>query len=327
MSDVLLDLEKSRRVIKKKYRKLRRQQGLAKQEITQTLQPLIAPLQNLAKIEVKHENGESNGPRKFEFKQSPRKNDESEESNSEYFDYTINDATVIDDKNFDGDLNMTFAPLPDTDDLADRYVREMSHSDSDRVYGPVYDPVEKSLRLGQLPLVLEKDVIRVGEQEFPKSLGLYELIFKKEPQHVNEEDKDAYKKIMHLSRLHHDENDKLKYNNSHKYRTFIKLLRSPTASEKKMKNMMGGSLSRRRKSKIEQILSKTGKLQSLYSEKPTQYVYWDDPNELVQRLELLLSEREAGHTGLDNEILSILEELKERGYIAKSNNSKLVPLF
>ena len=41
------------------------------------------------------------------------------------------------------------------------------------------------------------------------------------------------------------------------------------------------------------------------------YVYWDDPNELVDRLRLLLASRDAGHTGHDNEIASIVEELRE----------------
>lgn len=31
------------------------------------------------------------------------------------------------------------------------------------------------------------------------------------------------------------------------------------------------------------------------------YVYSDDPNELVERLKLLIASREAGNTGLDNE--------------------------
>lgn len=47
----------------------------------------------------------------------------------------------------------------------------------------------------------------------------------------------------------------------------------------------------------------------------TQYTYWDDPNELVERLYLLHCSKEAGNTGLDNEIISIVEELREAGYI------------
>ncbi|KAF0719455.1 Integrase catalytic domain-containing protein [Aphis craccivora] len=38
-------------------------------------------------------------------------------------------------------------------------------------------------------------------------------------------------------------------------------------------------------------------------------VYWNDPNELVERLKLLLASKAAGNTGVSNEILSIFEEL------------------
>lgn len=43
--------------------------------------------------------------------------------------------------------------------------------------------------------------------------------------------------------------------------------------------------------------------------------YWDDPNELVDRLRLLASSASAGHTGHNNEIISIIEELREANLI------------
>ncbi|KAE9522111.1 hypothetical protein AGLY_017499 [Aphis glycines] len=48
-------------------------------------------------------------------------------------------------------------------------------------------------------------------------------------------------------------------------------------------------------------------------------VYWNDPNELVDRLRLLLASQSAGNTGVSNEILSIFEELYESD---NYNNSK-----
>ena len=44
-------------------------------------------------------------------------------------------------------------------------------------------------------------------------------------------------------------------------------------------------------------------------------VYWDYPNELVDRLRLLVSEQQAGNKIHTNEILSITEDLREAGYI------------
>ena len=45
------------------------------------------------------------------------------------------------------------------------------------------------------------------------------------------------------------------------------------------------------------------------------YVYWDDPNELVDRLRLLMAEKSAGNNAHTNEISSIIEELRKGGYI------------
>ena len=45
------------------------------------------------------------------------------------------------------------------------------------------------------------------------------------------------------------------------------------------------------------------------------YVHWDDPNELVDRLRLLEASRRAGNDAHGNEIQSIIEELREAGLI------------
>jgi translation initiation factor IF-2 len=47
------------------------------------------------------------------------------------------------------------------------------------------------------------------------------------------------------------------------------------------------------------------------------YIHWNDPNELVDRLRLLEASRQAGNNAHDNEILSIIEELYEAGIIIK----------
>jgi len=45
------------------------------------------------------------------------------------------------------------------------------------------------------------------------------------------------------------------------------------------------------------------------------YVHWDDSNELVDCLRLLEASHQAGHNAHNNEILSIIEELREAGLI------------
>lgn len=46
------------------------------------------------------------------------------------------------------------------------------------------------------------------------------------------------------------------------------------------------------------------------------YEYYDDPNEICDRLRLLISSKASGDTNHNQEINSILEELREGGYIA-----------
>ncbi|RZF38137.1 hypothetical protein LSTR_LSTR005498 [Laodelphax striatellus] len=54
-------------------------------------------------------------------------------------------------------------------------------------------------------------------------------------------------------------------------------------------------------------------IQNVTQQRP--YIYWNSPNELVSRLELLVAAKRAGHDGVDLEISSILEELQEANYI------------
>ena len=41
------------------------------------------------------------------------------------------------------------------------------------------------------------------------------------------------------------------------------------------------------------------------------YIYWDDPNELIDRLRLLMASQAASNPSHNNEIMSIIEELRE----------------
>ena len=42
-----------------------------------------------------------------------------------------------------------------------------------------------------------------------------------------------------------------------------------------------------------------------------EYIHWDDPNVLVDRLQLLLGSQAAGNPSHNNEIMSIIEELRD----------------
>ena len=48
-----------------------------------------------------------------------------------------------------------------------------------------------------------------------------------------------------------------------------------------------------------------------------------DPNALIDRFDLLFSSKKAGHTGVKNEIVAILDELKRQGVISVQQYKKL----
>lgn len=50
----------------------------------------------------------------------------------------------------------------------------------------------------------------------------------------------------------------------------------------------------------------------------TDFKYWDDPNELVDRLRLLIGSQNAGNNSHNNEIIAIIEELQEANIIESS---------
>lgn len=81
------------------------------------------------------------------------------------------------------------------------------------------------------------------------------------------------------------------------------------------------SISKKKKSSTKSIIHGDGlqhmSMKEYNSENPCKnmFSYWNDPNELVDRLRLLISSSSAGHTGHNNEIISIVEELREANII------------
>lgn len=60
---------------------------------------------------------------------------------------------------------------------------------------------------------------------------------------------------------------------------------------------------------------KSGKRYNWIRECETIYEHWDNPNELVDRLRVLVASTSSGHRGHPNEINSIIEELREANII------------
>jgi len=181
------------------------------------------------------------------------------------------------------------------------YIQEVfEESDNiDRVFGPKYNPITSKWYLGntEINFDVENASLRVGNKLFPGTNGLYELLFHKQPVNYKTVDKQNYKTILNLTNVHkrkYDHEKPMKSSSSYKYKNIIRKLMqvTPTVASAQPTHHSGASL-----------LS--------YNNFPIQYVYWDNVNELVDRLRLLYASKNAGNTSQNNEILSIIEELKE----------------
>lgn len=161
--------------------------------------------------------------------------------------------------------------------------------------GVKYDGKKDKWYIGNEELKIDtQGNISVAQRIFNGTIGLYELLFKKEPKNETQEDKENYKRILELSSAHKvnfkpDGNvSKLL---SYKFITIIKpLFKYPRAQS------VGFGI-------------------KVSNHNPIEYVYWNDVNEIVDRLRLLVASQAAGNNAHVNEITSIIEELKEAGVI------------
>ncbi|KYQ47199.1 hypothetical protein ALC60_13782 [Trachymyrmex zeteki] len=131
--------------------------------------------------------------------------------------------------------------------------------------------------------------------------GLYELIFKRIPEGLlyTEEDMHKYKNMLLATNAHqhkHHSQGRLLSNRGYKYKHVIEPLMSITPKKQKK--------------------SGKGLLRAMtLNDNAIDYVHWDDPNELVDRLRLLDASHRSRNNAHDNEMLSIIEELREAGLI------------
>ena len=151
--------------------------------------------------------------------------------------------------------------------------------------------------IGNSVVTFDKDDIIIGANEYEGTPGLYELLFMKNPEksQITEVDKENYRKILSDSKTiyrHYSTDKQIQGIRAEKYRNFI----SPYVKQRRHSTKEGGLL------------------KDFVTARPN-YIYWNDVNELVDRLRLLLASKDAGHSGHDNEIISIIEELREQDLI------------
>lgn len=274
-------IKKASKAIRKKYIALKLGKAEEDETINRLLKPVIDPLRELKSENVIKTENISSPVVVDDIKKIPLKLKKTEEEEEPIDDYEIN-------------LNLEQYPSS-----VMTYIEKLldGSKDCDETYGVRIEM--NKLYVGNLELYIGSNGgISIGNKMYAGKGGLYELLFMKNPKEYTEEDLNNYKEILETSSAHkrnYDATSQLNGTRSAKYKRIIKPL------------FKGGTFKSHSGSGISSMI---------YNEKPIEYIYWDDVNELVDRLKLLNASKTAGNTDShDNEILAILNELREAGII------------
>lgn len=306
-TNIKMELVKSVDSIKNKIKQMKNQEHTMNLSLDKMLKPVTDPLKTLVesnRSEEKMNQIENTTLNNSEGIESDENNTSSSTKIDDFYDANLNSAQFIEEN----------AKKESIDNL------EMS-LEGDDIFG-IYEGVSipfgirsenKTLMMGNSVVSFSKIdslnndtiiLIKIGDKAYNLTAGLKELLLRRRPdlKLISSEDKLVYKDMLHYTNAHkRDFNPKgqIRGDKGIKYCKIIKPLFSESSNDDKPSHTkLGGNLPTLKKYKNN-----------------TDLVYWDDPNELVERLKLLVASRDAGNTNHDNEILSIIEELKEADII------------
>lgn len=296
---VLEELVKTRNALKRKFRSIKRGEANTFEKLEETFKPITEPLKEfidisnkrkqIIKVESNREIRNNMGNNtNLSFKRFPMKTSTPKKGlTSEGVLETLENTNDDDDENFYSQSEtLENSSLPNTIDLSIL----AKNNKLDTLYGP-HKGINGEWKFGNSNIKLIDDKIQIGNQNWLLTPGLFELMFHAKPKNYDKTELSIYKKILMETNAYKREfksDGQIKGTRAYKYQKIIgKLLQD----------------------------DKSGKgLMKLNSHKPN-YIYWDDPNELVDRLRLIIASQAAGHNNHNNEIVSIVEELREADII------------
>lgn len=277
---VVKDIEKIRKIIKRKHRAITLGYAERQEQLEKEFKPIVEPLKKLTesfKHEREHEDQVKEEANEEKMKQENVNYIESKEEN-----YNQSSPSHMIQRFID-------MAIKDTDNKLDH------------IYGVKY--VDGEWIIGNKPIDFQGNRIVIDDKKYKATYGLLQLLFLKKPKVYNKADLHTYREILLLCKAHLTSQGFVKSNRSEKYKNIIAQIFKPKRSKRIHKN----------KHNEESYIGEG--IMTVDNTKKLDYVYWDDPNELCDRLRLLIDEQNAGHTGHNNEIMSILEELREAGII------------
>ena len=206
--------------------------------------------------------------------------------------------------------------------LARQFVLKMLHSTQpNRKYHTFGARMaENGLMVGDSRLdVDDHDNIIINNKKYKGTKGLFELLFKPKPNIYTQKDLIVFKRILENTNAHrknYSKDSDVHRNTSEKYKTVIaKLFPSKRRNPIKRRSLSSAEINllHKRRRTNQPSPSGRGLLKNLYD---TNIIYYNDINKLVDRMKLIYEAKEAGHSGLENEWVALVGELRNRGVIA-----------
>ena len=174
------------------------------------------------------------------------------------------------------------------------------------------------LKWGNQTLNIINDDIIVKNKVYKGTPGLWDLIMLDKPQDFTEEDFLNYGELLIQTNTIYQKNNpnqnKPKSSGSYKWTKIVSPIWEEVKKRKRLKTIEEEDEDE--DDDPQPSTSGTG-LKILPS----------DPNALIDRFDLLFSSKKAGHTGVRNEIVSILDELKRQGVLKTNEYKKLNSLI
>ena len=198
------------------------------------------------------------------------------------------------------------------DSLTKTYGKTITQSD----ISPI-DPKESLYKINRTKIRIENNDIFIDgvEGRTKGTPGLWKLITSRvipDKTEYEPEDLRRYIKIMYFTNAIYDKNNKRVAGNN-KMNKLIKPL--VIAAEEGGEEGLKIEINKYLGYEAFKVTSGTG------------LILPSDPNALIDRFDLLFSSKKAGHTGVRNEIISILDELKRQGVININEYKKLNSLI
>ena len=171
-------------------------------------------------------------------------------------------------------------------------------------------------KIGNKEVNIEDNNIKIDDITFEGTKGFWELVTSKNPNPENytEEDLNNYRRLVILTntvyRGNNPNSNKPKSSGSPKWKNIISPIWKAIKEQKEDEE--------------------EGNAYSLFDDEPQPStsgtglkILPSDPNALIDRFDLLFSSKKAGHTGVRNEIVAILDELKRQKVISVQDYKKL----